>query len=167
MYLRCHPVLAKFDKLNMQLLDYPVSYLSRGSAHSQRTYLQLLGSSYSLGDWWTFTSWASSFFMRWLSVTILASHVYNMARVIPRRMFTLFLQGVRLLPHRQAAPQKVLAALQGQLFVHWHMFLHGQVTDTVSKSESWHATDFSKIHSITISLFTSSLPLLTGWLSSQ
>lgn len=158
--------LSQIWKLNIQLLDYPVSYLSRGSAHSQRTYLQLLGSSYSLGGWWTFTSWTSSFFVRWLLVTILASHAYNMARVILRHMFTLFLQGVRLLPHRQAAPQKVPAALQGQLFVRWHVFLHEQITDTVSKSESWYATDLSKIHSITISLFTSSLPLLTGWLLS-
>ena len=160
------PCLSQIWQLNIQLLDYPVSYLSRGSVHPQCMYLQLLGSSYSLGGWWTFTSWTSSFFVRWLLATILASHVYNMARVTPRRMFTLFLQGVHLLLHRQAEPQKVPAALQGQLFVRWHVFLHEQVTDTVSKSESWHATEISKIHSITISLFTSSLPLLTGWLLS-
>ena len=64
------------------------------------------------------------------------SNTYSTARVIPRRTFTLFLQGVRLLPHRQAAPQKTPAALQGQFFVRWHVFLHEQVTVTVSKSES-------------------------------
>ena len=43
-------------------------------------------------------------------------------------LFTLFLQGFRLLPHRQSVPQCIPAPLHGHLLDRWQVFLHEQET---------------------------------------